>query len=419
MHRAGGAYRRAQSAGAVRGNGGAAGVHMSVSKPLEQQRPGPAGKPRPQSALTLSGRAAPSSNAARARPASARPASSSIPPPPPPKQHGRPLPTFAPAAAGWVFNSAHDALMSNLQHQAPADLQVWARRRKQAAQKQLMQRGRAQSARRERDLAPPPWQRSSLMPAPMLREPMRPLSIMPQAQRLVLQHSAYKPKPSNLKNPLRSATAARHRMLQRELEQQRRLAQRQLVLSQQDLKERSEPAGAAKAASAATVQLKPTTTQIQPPPRSTAQQASQGSKQHLEMRLSEFQEERLNDRSTVLYNAVHAPRGAPAAGPSESTVSIIVPGASSRFTFRAFALDGGELPERVGKPPPPPPPLVATTSVPPPTSPGRPQSGPTARGAVGGMSPGRPNSASPSLKIVTTALDANGEKSVGLMPELQ
>ena len=269
----------------------------------------------------------------------------------------------------WIFTEKHSALVDGLQHNAPADLQVWARRRKQALRRQSIPAARLkqQQTRHQRSPPPRPQQQAprGVRPPPALRRPLQPVIIQPQAQSVVLQSSAtLKAPPSNLKHPLRSG---RQRVLQREMLQQQRHAQRQLQLSRM-LRDREE---ASVQVSAHTVAAA-----VHEAYRSEVGARMVPGKQRLETRLAELQGERTRGRSAELYHAVHHPTRPPPPPPVAAAVA-------QAPTFAALlSLDDAEIPapasrqvpmaasddkSRADRPPPTPPsPSVGARRSPPP-----------------------------------------------------
>lgn len=272
--------------------------------------------------------------------------------------------------------------MKGLQSSAPPDLQVWARRRKQALHKQLQQSHRsnkvAPTSRAAPRSAAPPMQpppmgppRARTAPA-LLRRPMQPIAVIqPTAQRVVLQHSLSKPQPSNLKVPLRST---RQRLSQQEMLKQRMAAQRKAQLAQM-VRERE---ANARARYEEPLQVAPRVVEraLHDAYRSEATGRVLAGKQHLEGRLAQIENERWAGRAAELYESVYAPRPPPqlpsSASASAEVVGRVADGSlappadgffegdgggggadsgggdaapdgarGTAFTFRAFAVEGG------------------------------------------------------------------------------
>ena len=59
-------------------------------------------------------------------------------------------------ASSWIFTSQHDSLVKGLHKSAPPDLQVWARRRRQAARKAQIPTKKPVTRTRSPLLRPPP-----------------------------------------------------------------------------------------------------------------------------------------------------------------------------------------------------------------------------------------------------------------------
>ena len=152
-------------------------------------------------------------------------------------------------ASSWIFTSQHDSLVKGLHKSAPPDLQVWARRRRQAARKAQIPTKKPVTRTRSPLLRPPPrappplpvvepteWQveasdgrmLDTSRPGPIgRRRATGPLNV--SSARIPLQHALIQVAPSHLKHPLRSS---RNRVLMRELQLQQKAAQRQLHLSE-------------------------------------------------------------------------------------------------------------------------------------------------------------------------------------------